>query len=296
MRDTDNMTRDRTWLLFGGPYGNLQVTQALLAEARRLAIPPERMLCTGDLVAYCGDPVATIDLIRDSGMAVVKGNCDEQLGASAADCGCGFEPGSACARLSADWYAYADSVVRPDQRRWLASLPGRIDLEIGGLRLAAIHGSASSINQFIFAGSSDGEKRDSLDALGCDGVIGGHCGLPFTQALYGRLWHNPGVIGMPANDGTPRVWFSLVTETPAGLRFERRALSYDHEGAQAAMRRAGLPESYRKALASGLWPSLDVLPGRERQETGRPIAEASVTWPGRAQAHAPVLAEGAHAG
>eukprot|EP01035_Chromulina_nebulosa_P047770 gene47769-biopygen33264 len=26
------------------------------------------------------------------------------------------------------------------------------------------------------------------------------------------------------------------------------------------MRSAGLPESYRKALATGLWPSLDVLP------------------------------------
>jgi predicted phosphodiesterase len=263
--------RDRAWLLFGGPYGNLQATQALLAEATRLEIPPERLVCTGDLVAYCGNPVETIDLIRDSGMAVVKGNCDEQLGAGATDCGCGFEPGSACARLSTDWYAFADSVVRPDQRQWLASFPDRIDLRIGGMRLAVIHGSARAINQFIFAGSPDGEKRDSLAALGSDGVIGGHCGLPFTQQIDGRLWHNPGVIGMPANDGTPRIWFSLMVETAAGLRIEHRALGYDHGGAQAAMRKAGLPESYRKALASGLWPSLDVLPARERDETGRPI-------------------------
>jgi predicted phosphodiesterase len=278
------MTRDRTWLLFGGPYGNLQATQALLAEARRLAIPAHRMLCTGDLVAYCGNPVETIDLIRDSGIGVVQGNCDEQLGAGAADCGCGFDPGSACARLSADWYAFADSVVRPDQRRWLATLPARIDLTIGGLRFAAIHGAAGSVNSFVFAGTDDGEKRRSLDALGCDGVIAGHCGLPFTQALDGRLWHNPGVIGMPANEGTPRVWFSLVVETPAGLSFEHRALFYDHEGAQAAMRRAGLPESYRKALASGLWPSLDVLPERERAESGRAMSETVTHWTARADA------------
>ena len=37
-----------------------------------------------------------------------------------------------------------------------------------------------------------------------DGVIGGHCGLPFTKVVGDRLWHNPGAIGMPANDGTPR--------------------------------------------------------------------------------------------
>ncbi len=89
-----------------------------------------------------------------------------------------------------------------------------------------------------------------------------------------------------ANDGTPRVWFSIVSETEAGLAIAHRALPYDHEGAQAAMRSAGLPESYRKALATGLWPSLDVLPDRERAETGRPITEASTLWPARQPARA----------
>jgi hypothetical protein len=212
------------------------------------------------------------------------GNCDEQLGAGAADCGCGFEPGSACARLSVDWYAYANSVVRPDQREWLASLPRRIDLEIGGSRLAAIHGSAESVNTFVFAGTPDAEKSRSLAALGCDGVIGGHCGIPFSKILDSQLWHNPGVIGMPANDGTPRVWFSLVTETAAGLAIEHRALSYDYAGAQAAMRRVGLPESYREALATGLWPSLDVLPQHERALTGKPIEETTIVWNALTQA------------
>ena len=39
-------------LLFGGPYGNLQATEALLAAASRLAIPAGNLVCTGDLVAY----------------------------------------------------------------------------------------------------------------------------------------------------------------------------------------------------------------------------------------------------
>lgn len=288
--DTCDMKHDQAWLLFGGPYGNLQATQALLAEAKLLAIPPERILCTGDLVAYCGNPVETIDAIRDSGMSVVMGNCDEQLAASANDCGCGFEPGSACAKLSADWYSYADSVVRPDQRQWLATLPKRIDLTIAGRTLAAIHGSAQSINTFVFQGTPDSEKRHSLEMLECDGIIGGHSGLPFTQFLESRLWHNPGVIGMPANDGTPRVWFSVIRPTAAGLQIERRALSYDFEAAQTAMRRAGLPDSYRNALATGLWPSLDVLPQDERTQTGKPLDEASITWKAKAPARVAEIA------
>ncbi|MGL4239760.1 MAG: metallophosphoesterase family protein, partial [Beijerinckiaceae bacterium] len=172
--------RDGTWLLFGGPYSNLQATEALLDEARRLGIPPERTLCTGDLVAYCGNPVETIDLVRDSGIAVVMGNCDEQLGNGAADCGCGFDPESSCARLSSDWYGYATSVVRTDQREWLSRLPARVDIAIGGFTLAAIHGDAEAVNTFVFATTPNELKRRTLASLGCDGVIGGHCGLPFT--------------------------------------------------------------------------------------------------------------------
>lgn len=276
--DNGDMKHNQTWLLFGGPYGNLQATEALLAQARLLAIPRTRILCTGDLVAYCGNPVETIDLIRDSGISIVMGNCDEQLAARATNCGCGFEPGSACARLSADWYAYTDSVVRPDQRQWLGTLSKRIDLTIGGRKLAASHGSAQSINAFVFKGTPDAEKHHSLDLTGCEGIIGGHSGLPFTQLLEGRLWHNPGVIGMPANDGTPRVWFSLIRATATGLHIEQHALSYDFAAAQAAMRRAGLPDSYQKALATGLWPSLDVLPQDERTQTGQALDVTSVTW------------------
>ncbi|MDU1669788.1 MAG: metallophosphoesterase family protein, partial [Bradyrhizobium sp.] len=83
---------DAPLLLFGGPYSNLQATEAVLAEARRRHIPPHRIVCTGDVVAYGGDPKACVDLIRRSGIQIVMGNCEEQLAADADDCGCGFAP------------------------------------------------------------------------------------------------------------------------------------------------------------------------------------------------------------
>ena len=66
--DTRPLIRvDGPILIFGGPYSNLAATAAVLAEAKRLGIAPEQTICTGDLTAYCGDPAATIDLIRASG-------------------------------------------------------------------------------------------------------------------------------------------------------------------------------------------------------------------------------------
>src|SRR5262245_29920450 len=55
-------------LIFGGPYSNLQATEAVLVAAKRLKITRAHIICTGDMAAYCGDPVATMDLVRDSGI------------------------------------------------------------------------------------------------------------------------------------------------------------------------------------------------------------------------------------
>lgn len=266
-------------LLFGGPYSNLEATKALLAEAERLRIPPKRMICTGDLAAYCADPAATIDLIRQSGMHVVLGNCDEQLAVGAGDCGCGFPEGSACERLSSAWFTYADAQMGAEARGWLATLPRRIDLLIGGKRLAVIHGGVEQINQFIFASTSIALKRRQIETAGADGVIGGHCGVPFTQLIAGRLWHNAGVIGMPANDGTPRLWYSLLRPTAQGLQITHRSFTCDHRQTAAKMRRARLPAGYADALSTGIWPSCDVLLAKEKQMQGRPLQSKETIWP-----------------
>lgn len=263
-----------TWLLFGGPYSNLHVTRALLAEAARLGVPPARIVCTGDIAAYCAYPAATLDLIMQSGVAVVRGNCEDSLAAGAHDCGCGFAEGTACDLLSRGWFAHANRQVTPAQRQWMGALPERITLAVGGRRLAVVHGGAADVSRFLFPSAPDAVLAGEIAATGCDGVVAGHCGMPFTRVVDGHLWHNPGAIGMPADDGTPRAWFSLLE--PGRVR--HRALHYDWQAAADAMRAAGLAAGYADALGTGLWPSDDVLPPAERARRGRAIMEAEHTW------------------
>lgn len=266
-------------LLFGGCYSNLQATRALLDEARRLGIPPEHTICTGDIVAYGADPAATVDIVRSAGVHVVMGNCEESLGARAEDCGCGFTAGSACDLLSAAWYAHADAMLDEASRAWMRNLPRRIDLRLGGRRLAVVHGSPAQTNEFVFGSTPDDDLRQLVRGAGCDGVIGGHCGIPFTRMVDGLLWHNPGAIGVPANDGTPRVWFSVLEPGDADIEIRHLPLEYDHGAAAAAMRTARLPDGYADALSSGLWPSLDVLPPEEKARTGQTLAPRTLSWP-----------------
>jgi hypothetical protein len=56
---------DETMLVFGGPYSNYAATAAMQTRAVDLGISAERIICTGDIVAYCGEPCETLDLIRD---------------------------------------------------------------------------------------------------------------------------------------------------------------------------------------------------------------------------------------
>lgn len=269
-------------LLFGGCYSNLQATRALLEQAQRLGIPADRIVCTGDVVAYAADPVGTVNLVREAGIHVVMGNCEESLGQNAEDCGCGFASGSDCDLLSVAWYAHADRLLDDDARAWMRGLPRRIDLLARGRRLAIIHGSATSINRFVFASAPDAVFRALIRESGCDGVVGGHCGIPFTRVVDGMLWHNPGAIGVPANDGTPRVWFSVLCERTDGIALTHHPLDYDHAAAAMAMRQAGLPAGYAEAMRTGLWPSTDVLPPAELAQTGVALAPRPVTWPAMA--------------
>ena len=267
-------------LVFGGPYGNLEATEAMLRAARRLGIDGRNAICTGDLVAYAADPQAVVDRIRDWGCAIVMGNCEESLAADADDCGCGFDEGSACAALSALWFTATRRDLDVGTKRWMGSLPRRVGFTLAGRRFAAIHGGLARINQFVFPSTPEAAKAAQLAAADVDGILAGHSGLPFSQIVGGRLWHNSGALGMPANDGTARVWFSVLTPQEDGIAVALHAVSYDHTAAAAKMRARGYPLEYAAALGSGLWPSCDILPPAECAARGMALAPQTLVWRG----------------
>ena len=86
------------------------------------------------------------------------------------------------------------------------------------------------------------------------------------------------MIGLPANDGTPRVWYSVLTPEADGIDVHIRALTYDHRAAAAEIRAADLPAAYADSLESGLWPTDDVMPDADRTRRGIPLRAQDMTW------------------
>ncbi|MFW2544493.1 metallophosphoesterase family protein [Primorskyibacter sp. 2E107] len=262
-------------LVFGGPYSNLQATQAIRAVAEARGIPPERCICTGDVVGYCADPEATIDEIRDWGCHVIAGNVERQLAEGALDCGCGFEAGSVCDRLAAGWYAHANARVGAAARAWMAALPDVLCFEDKTRGpVWVLHGGSDAVNRFVWPDTSAEGLEAQIAGLapassprGPKVVLAGHSGMPFMTPVQNGLWVNAGVIGLPPNDGAPLTRYAILH---GDGQAEICALSYDFEAAAQAMEQAGLTQGYHYALRSGWWPSEDILPaGLRRQSLAR---------------------------
>ena len=136
-----------------------------------------------------------------------------------------------------------------------------------------VHGSVTSINTFVFESLAAVTFEQDFQISNADIIIAGHTGLPFTRHFSGgRTWHNSGALGMPANDGTTRVWYSIAyPDGRLGLRFVHKPLDYGHRTAARKMHEAGLPDVYANALVTGLWPNVDWLPEAEREQTGMRI-------------------------
>ena len=235
-------------------------------------IPAHHCICTGDIVGYCAEPEETVQLFKTWGAHSIAGNVELQLVEGAEDCGCDFTEGSRCDGFSKLWYPYAQSRLSKDSLDYMEGLPNHISFDYVGKKVGVVHGAVRHISEFIFESSSVATKLENFKNLDAEVILAGHCGLPFSQDLNHKTWINPGVIGMPANDGTTRVWYVLLENVEAQLKYTHRYLEYDFQKAYQLMKSNHLPMEYANTLVSGLWDNMEILPDAERSLAGIPYS------------------------
>lgn len=255
-------------LLFGGVYSNLQALEAVISIAQQYDITPENCICTGDIIGYCGQPQATLDTFKNWGAYSILGNVEIQLRDDQQDCGCDFTAGSRCDGFSEVWYAFAKANLHTNSIEYFNTLPDHITFEYAGRTIGVVHGSEDYVSQFIFKSSDWAEKIESYQDLMVDTIVAGHCGLPFKDAYKQLLWLNPGVIGMPANDGATHTW-AMILNDEDGFKAQHIPVIYDYQTAIAHMKKHNLPKEYALTLATGIWDNMEILPEQERLLQGK---------------------------
>ncbi len=255
-------------LLFGGVYSNLQALEKLKSIAEKENIPPENCICTGDIVGYCAQPEETVQLFKLWGAKSIAGNVEIQLREGAADCGCDFKAGGRCDGFSQLWYPFAQSKLSKNALNFMKTLPDYIQFEYAGKIVTVVHGSYFNVSEFIFKSTPWETKAKNFEATKSDVIIAGHCGLPFHHIENEKMWLNPGVIGMPANDGSPQVWYMVLNDENNLLEFSHHTMDYDYQLTSKLMKNGLLPEEYAQTLVTGIWDNTEILPPMESSWQG----------------------------
>lgn len=257
-------------LVFGGVYSNLQALEKIQQIAEEERIANSNIFCTGDIVGYCAQPEECLQVIRDWDIHSIAGNVELQLRDDDDTCGCNFEEGTRCDVLSRNWYPYAQQNISTEMKEWLHSLPEFVKFNYAGKEVTMLHGGLHNTSQFIFRSTDWEIKKEIFLETNTEVVLAGHCGLPFNHIQENKHWLNAGVIGMPANDGTSRIWY-LILEDTDGFTFQHKSFEYDNNKAADLMMEKKLPESYAQTLLNGIWDNCEVLPDIETQLQGIPI-------------------------
>lgn len=240
-------------------HGNIQAFEACLAHARDQGT--QQFAILGDLVGYGANPAAvvkTAQALVAQGALLIRGNHDAMAVAP---------PGlvRTVGETSAAWtHAQLDA----SQLRFLDDLPLMRQQD----SILLVHASVDDPGLWRYV-YDQRAASNSLDAAAdlpeVRYVFGGHVHL---QSLYCRdegagllkLMPKPGLampvprhlhwlatigsVGQP-RDSNPQAMYALFDTNKLELTFQR--VSYDHAGAAAAIRKAGLPAFFADRLEQG---------------------------------------------
>ena len=240
-------------------HANRRALVACLAHARRAGATHFAVL--GDLVGYGAEPVSVVETVMElaeQGALVVRGNHD-----TAAQGGSGT--GGSGEQVAARW---TQTQLAAPHRDFLAQLPLTASLDDALL----VHADPHEPAQWQYL-DRPALVRRALGAAqrqwGASKVFCGHVhhqqlyyraadgqpmafapvpGVPVPLAAHRNWLAVVGSVGQP-RDGDPRAMYALFDVAQARLSFHR--IAYDHIAAAAAIRAAGLPESFAIRLERG---------------------------------------------
>lgn len=211
----------------------------------------------GDLVGYAPWPNETVDLLRGLGVPGVAGNYDSTVAADYKHCGCRYEDPRQ-EELSHRSYAWTREHVSADTRRFLRSLPFRIDLRphgghLPGVRVVLVHGTPTLNTLYWTEDRPDSfctTMAEHASARPGDVICFGHTHRPWHREVDGIHFVNTGSVGRP-KDGDWRAGYVLLDVGGDAPRVEFVRVEYDLAEAMRGIRESGLPDEFAAYLAAG---------------------------------------------
>ena len=244
------------YALISDIHANLPALEAVLAEIDTRS-DVGAIYHLGDLVGYAPWPDEVVSLLRERAIPGIAGNYDSTTATDYKHCGCRYEDARQ-EELSHLSYAWTRAHISADTKRYLGSLPFRIDVRplgghVAGPRLILLHGNPVLNTVYWTEDRSDRfclQMAESAGAKAGDVVAFGHTHVPWHREIEGIHFVNTGSVGRP-KDGDPRAGYAIVTMDGERAGFEFVRVEYDVKRAMEGIRASNLPADFADYLRTG---------------------------------------------
>lgn len=253
--------------LFSDIHANYPALEACLKSIEDQK--PDALYCLGDLVGYNIWPNEVINEIRKRGIPTIAGNYDQGIGLASDECGCAYKT-EAEKNMGKISISYTNSIVKPEERKYLRTLPAHIKVEFqlnnDKLNLLLVHGSPRKINEYLFEDRDEKSLYRIMEQADADIMCFGHTHKPYHRILptgeaedpHYRHAINIGSVGKPKDGNSQGCYVILNINSDSSLaskdaitvdfiRFE-----YDVEKAAKAVENSPLPNEYAEMLRKGI--------------------------------------------
>lgn len=252
--------------LFSDIHANLPALEACLQSIEEQK--PDAIYCLGDLVGYNIWPNEVIYEIKKRGIPTIAGNYDQGIGLMSNECGCAYktEMEKDMGQIS---ISYTNSLVKPDERKYLRTLPAHIKIEFqlnnDKLNLLLVHGSPRKINEYLFEDREEKSLYRIMEQADADIMCFGHTHKPYhriiptsqTENIHYRHAINIGSVGKP-KDNNPQGCYAILSinaessiKKKDAVMVEFIRFEYDVEKAAKAVEESPLPNQYADMLRKG---------------------------------------------
>ncbi len=252
--------------LFSDIHANLPALEACLKSIEEQK--PDATYCLGDLVGYNIWPNEVINEIRKRGIPTIAGNYDQGIGLMSDECGCAYKTNEE-KEMGKISISYTNSLVKPDERKYLRTLPAHIKVEFqfnkDRLNLLLVHGSPRRINEYLFEDRDAKSLLRIMEKAEADIMCFGHTHKPYhrtlptelTENTYYRHAINIGSVGKP-KDNNPKGCYVLLTINAESSITNKDAINvefirfdYNVEEAAKGIMESPLPNEYAEMLRKG---------------------------------------------
>ena len=240
----------KIFAILGDIHANIEALNVVLDDCRKEGVTD--FLCTGDVVGYNAAPHECLEIIRELGCPVVKGNHDHYV---------------ASEQNLEDFHPNAAAVVKwtreqlgADEIEWLYNLPF-VETRMG---MTIVHSTMDNPESFGYV-FDHFQAESNFICQKTPLCFHGHTHVPmiyekqvagvyridpqdFKLPIGRKYFINVGSVGQP-RDGDPRAAYVIYDMATRMVKFRR--LEYDVAAAQERILRAGLPARLAERIGVG---------------------------------------------